>query len=340
MKAALVVQKILVINLAFIGDVLLSTPVCRGLRAAYPNARIDMLVIPLNEPIAAGNPYIDRVLIYDKRGRHKRLGELWKLIKELSREKYDLSLTMNFASRGAMFAWAIGAKCRVGYDRQHSGWFLTDIADSSRERIRHETANHLEILKPLNITVTDTSLAFRVQEADRQSLNQKKLFSNRPALAICPFGSYPKKSWVLSGYAELLKKLADTWDCFLIGAAGDRAGLAQIAAASGREATILAGDLALGELAAFLKEIKVLITVDTGPMHLANAVGTPVIALFGPTDPRIWGPRGAKDQVIQLDVPCSPCWGKGECGENRCMKEISIHDVLRKVDLIRKTVEL
>lgn len=333
-EAEVEVRKILVINLAFIGDVLLATPVCRGLRAAYPNAWIDLLVVPINEPIADGNPYIDRVLIYDKRGRHKGLGELWKLIKALRREKYDLGLTMNFASRGAMLAWASGIKRRVGYNRQHSGWFLTDIADSSRAQIRHETENNLAILHPLDISVTDTGLAFQVRETDRQSLFQKKLFSQRPAIAICPFGSNPKKSWSLAGYAELVKVLVDTWDCFLIGAAADQKDLEKIADQSSRRVRILAGELTLGELAAFLQEVKLLISVDTGPMHLANAVGTPVIALFGPTDPRIWGPRGSNDQVIKVEVPCSPCWCKGECEGQHCMGLIKVAEVLQRIDKV------
>ncbi|HYH04381.1 MAG TPA: glycosyltransferase family 9 protein, partial [Bacillota bacterium] len=310
----------------------LATPVCRGLKETYPDAEIDMLVVPLTEPIAAGNPYINRVVVYDKRGRHKRLKELWKLIKRLRIEKYDLSLSMNFAVRGAMIAWASGIKRRIGYNRQNSGWFLTDIADASRDQVRHETENHLAILKPLNITVSDTSLAFRIQAKDSIGLSRKVVFSGLPALAICPFGSYPRKSWSVTAYSELLRNLADSYQCFLIGAAPDRVGLEKIATESGTEVTVLAGELTLGELAAFLCEIKLLITVDTGPMHLANAVGTPVVALFGPTDPHIWGPRGKHDRVLYGAVNCAPCWGKGECLEHHCMTEIKVSDVLKAVN--------
>lgn len=331
-SSAAKVNKILVINLAFIGDVLLSSPVIKGLRDAYPDAIIDMLVVPLTEPIAAGNPFVNRVFIYDKRGRHKRLGELWKLIQTLRKGKYDLSLSMNFALRGAMLSWAIGAKRRVGYNRQHGGLFLTDCADSSRDKLRHETANHLEILKPLGITVTDTRLLFEVKESYRISLRQKVSFSSRPAIAICPFGSYPKKSWPFTKYVQLLKDLAPTADCYLIGAVSDQHALEKIRNDAGQNITVLAGNLTLPELAAFLEKVKLLITVDTGPMHLADAIGTPIVALFGPTDPRIWGPRGAHTLVLQKPVSCAPCWGKIECSEHRCMENIEVSEVLDSVN--------
>jgi predicted lipopolysaccharide heptosyltransferase III len=328
------IKKILVINLAFIGDVLLTTPVCRGLRATYPNATIDMLVIPLTEQVAVGNPYVNRVIVYDKRGRHKHFGALCALIGRLRREHYDLSLAMNFAVRGALLAWASGVKRRVGYDRQHAPWFLTDIADSSREQIRHETENHLAILKPLQISSNDTSLVFKVKASDRESLSHKVFFTERPALAVCPFGSYPKKSWNTDRYGQLIQKLTDTYQCFLLGSNGERAGLEEIAAKSGKSVPVLGGNLTLGELAALLQQVKLLITVDTGPMHLANAVGTPVVALFGPTDPRIWGPRGKYDQVIQAKSKCSPCWGKGECPGRHCMEKIELSDVEKAVRAI------
>jgi predicted lipopolysaccharide heptosyltransferase III len=332
------IKKILVINLAFIGDVLLATPVFRGLRTAYPQATIDMLVVPLTEPIAVGNPYVDRVFVYDKRGRHKHYGALYALIRQLRREHYDLSISMNFAVRGVLLAWVSGIKRRVGYDRQHAAWFLTDIANSSRGAHQHETENHLAVLKPLGIDRPDTSLAFCVQPADRESLARKVSFNGRPAIAICPFGSYAKKSWSRPKYAQLLKIMADSYQCFLIGSGAERSGLEAIAVASGTAVRVLGGELTLGELAAFLQQLQLLITVDTGPMHLANAVRTPVVALFGPTDPRIWGPRGANDQVVRAAAQCSPCWGKGECPEQRCMDQIEIADVEAAVQKVAGSI--
>ena len=321
--------RILIINLAFIGDVLLSTPVARALRQAYPDAVIDMLVIPLAAPIARGNPYIDGVLEYDKRGRHKKFGELIKLIAAIRARRYDLAVTTNFAPRGAMLAWASGIPRRVGYDAQHAGWFLTDKASPHRPAIRHEAENYLDVLKPLGITTADTSLALKINAAAAASLAKKVAFdSAKPVVAICPAGSYPQKSWSVEGYAQLIRRLATQADCYLIGASGEAARLEEINAAAGHLAKVLAGTLALGELVAFLAHARLLVSVDTGPMHMANAVGTPVVALFGPTDPKGWGPRGSRDVIFYNADECSPCWGRKACSDNNCMNLLAADKVI------------
>jgi ADP-heptose:LPS heptosyltransferase len=156
------VQRILLINLAFIGDVLLSTPVTRALRTAWPEAQLDMLVAPLVEPVARSNPYVNDVLVYDKRGRHRKASELWKLAHCLRARRYDTAITMNFAPRGAMLAWAAGIPRRIGYDAQHAGWFLTQTSSAKRLGIQHETLNHLNVLRPLGVTTEDTSLIMKV----------------------------------------------------------------------------------------------------------------------------------------------------------------------------------
>ncbi len=327
------VKRILIINLAFIGDVLLSTPVARALRGAFPQAEIDMLVMPLTVPIARGNPYIDNVLAYDKRGRHKKIGELLKLIADLRRRRYDLAVTTNFAPRGAMLAWAAGIRERVGYDAQHAGWFLTRAASSCRPVARHEAENYLDVLKPLGITTEDTSLALTVDPAADEAMRHKvPLEADKPVVLICPVGSYPQKSWTTAGYAELIGSLTPRAQCFLIGAAKEEGQLIAINAAAGQQAAVLAGALSLGELAALIAAAALVVSVDTGPMHMAVALGTPVVALFGPTDPAKWGPRGPRDVVLTQQVDCSPCWGRTDCSDCRCMNTIDAAAVIAAVD--------
>lgn len=323
------IKKILVINLAFIGDVLLTTPVTRALRERYPNANIDMLVIPVAEPIARLNPYINQTFVYDKRGRHKKISQLWPLIRSLRQQRYDLAVSTNFALRGSMVAWATGARWRAGYDAQHAGWFLTHVASSHRPFIRHEAENQLDVLKPLGITTEDTRLSLRINPLDQKNAADRVARSSGKSLVVlCPAGSYPQKSWTVKGYAALLKAIAPQADCCLIGGPKEADYLQQINDRAGNVAQIFGGTLTLGESAGLISLSDLLITVDTGPLHIAQAVDTPVLALFGPTDPKGWGPRGQQDVVLRAPVECSPCWGKVNCEHHNCMEQISSEQVI------------
>lgn len=325
------IERILIINLAFIGDVLLSTPVARALKAQYPQASIDMLVVPVAEPIAAVNPYIDHTIIYDKKGRHKKFTEAAALVRDLRRRRYDLAVCTNFALRGALVAWLSGIPLRAGYDIQMAGMFLTHRASTVRQELRHEAENYLAVLHPLGITTTDTSLALEIPEKI-QGYARRVLGENGelPLVLICPYGSYERKSWADRDYVELLKQIKSHCHCYLIGGAAEAVRLKSLQQAAGlSERQVLAGTANLVELAALLQDAAALITVDTGPLHIAQAVKTPVIALFGPTDPVVWGPRGACDTVFYRKTACSPCWGKGECPEHICLQPAEISGVVQ-----------
>ena len=171
---------------------------------------------------------------------------------------------MNFALRGAVVAWLAGIPNRLGYDAQHANWFLTIVASHERDGIKHETMNHLEVLRPLGVddNNADASLMMKVPEIARENLEKKRTAHHIPEdgyLVLCPLGSYVRKNLPLATAAHIL------------------------------------------------------ITVDTGPLHIAQAVGCRTVAVFGPTDPAVWGPRGEKDVVLYHQTNCSPCWGKGKC---------------------------
>lgn len=323
------IKRILIINLAFIGDVVLTTPVARELKAKFPNASIDMLVIPAAAPIAELNPYVAKVLIYDKRGKHKKIFQLWGLIRNLRVQKYDLTISTNFAVRNPMVAWATGAPYRIGYDAQHGKMFLTHTASVVRKGDRHEVENQLDVLKPLDSKVEDMSLELEVREKDIKYVETVvKRTSGKQLVVVCPAGSYQRKSWHTQGYARFLQAISKVADCCLIGGKTEEKLLGEINALSGNVAQVFPGTLTLGQIAALLKTTDLLLSVDTGPLHIGQAVGTRTLGLFGPTDPGIWGPRGIDDGVIYRPVACSPCWGKGECMGHLCMENISSQEVI------------
>ncbi|MDR1701768.1 MAG: glycosyltransferase family 9 protein, partial [Sporomusaceae bacterium] len=248
---------------------------------------------------------------------------------------YDLAICTNFAPRGAWLAFLAGIPQRIGYDIQQAKWFLTQATPARHGKqyrlrtkqenlvIRHETENQLDILELLGISTNDTRMEIDLNPAHIETMQTKLDLAasrNRPIVLICPLGSQEKKSWTISGTANFIKNISPKADCYLIGSAAQGDLLNKINATAGNLAKVLAGTLSLGELAAFIARANLLVSVDTGPLHIAEALKTPVIALFGPHDPRIWGPREPKSKIFAVELDCSPCWH--ECANNRCMQEI------------------
>lgn len=333
------INRILIIDLAFIGDVLLMTPVARALKKTYANATITVMTIPMTESIARMNPYIDDVIVYDKRGKDSGLIGMWRVAERIKPKNFDLTVSMNFAVRGAVVAWLAGIPYRLGYDAQHGGLFLNLIQSSKRDDIKHETENHLEVLRPLGINdkAQDTSLALNIPESAVASLAEKAKrlhIPNEGYLVLCPFGSYERKDIFQATAAHLVRHYSARRAIFLIGGKAEEPRLMEIARlAKLPQNNVLAGTLTLAELAAFLSKADCLITCDTGPMHIAQAVGCRTVAIFGPTDPRVWGPRGKNDVTLTQDFDCSPCWGKGKClHEYACVGNTTARDIMRAVE--------
>lgn len=332
---SLEIKKILIIDLAFIGDVILATPVTRALKSKWPKAEITMLTVPITQPVAQMNPYVDNTLIYDKRGAHKGLSGMWQMAKELKQYKFDLAVCMNFAVRGAVVAWMARIPYRLGYDAQHASFFLTWAASHIRKGIKHETENHLEVLEPFGFSTEDTSLKLEPPVEAISSMEAKyKQYDIEKGkyYVVCPMGSYERKNMPISMAAQLIRDIKNTYPVYLIGGTKEKIELMGYAQAGQlSEAHVFAGTLDLQELAVFIKNAAGMVTVDTGPMHIAQAVDCPTIAVFGPTDPTVWGPRNENSCYIYTREQCSPCWGKGECKDNVCIKKIKAKDLYEKL---------
>lgn len=317
-------RKILVIKPGAIGDLLQMTPVLRGLRKAAPDSRIDLLLGSEGAAeIFRTSPSLDGTVVYDRSGRHRSLRGLLSLWKELRAKRYDLVL--NF-QRSNLRAWILASAafpCRVLVYRKE------------RTRRIHAVQNYLETLAPIGIPADDLALEFVADDEARrtaQALLHEHCSPGGPLIALNPGASHLVNRWPAARFAELTDLLTDRLRAriVIIGGTQDLELANEIAEKSRVAPLILSGRTSIPVLAAVLERCSVLVSGDTGPMHLATAVRLPVVALFGAADPDRTGPIGARATVLRArEVPCVPC-RKRSCDNPRylaCMEAISAADV-------------
>lgn len=318
-------KKILVFSFSFIGDAVLSTAVIQPLRKHFPNAHITFLVGPRAFDLLATEPDIDATLVYDNRGEHAGWKGRLRLIKTLRRDKFDLVVNL----RDSLTARCIGA--------EHWGMVRG-------ESNRHAVTRYLEVLQRHGIDTTDAHPHLQLTEDEQTMahcfLTKAGITSERLLIGIHPGGNWVYKLWDAKNYALVANTLCKEQNAAILLFAGpsERALQTQISEMMDIP-PILVKTENLRHLAALISTCDVYIGNDTGPMHIASAVDTPVVALFGSTNPIRSGPYGEKHTVLQsgIDLGCNPCHpGRhpGGCGAGSCevLAGITAEQVLATVE--------
>ena len=302
-------KRILIFSFSFIGDAVLSTAVIQPLRSHFPNAHITFLVGPSAFDLLANDPQLDTTLIYDSRRVHEGLKGRINLIKTLRHQKFDLVVNL----RDSFTARCIGS--------EHWGLVRGD-------RERHAVTRYLEVLSKQGIDTTDAhpylQLAKEEQATATRFLTDAGVKSERPLIGIHPGGNWIYKLWNAEKYAQLASTLSQekNAEILLFSGPNERVLQAQVVGMMDTP-PILVKTANLREVAALIAACDVYIGNDTGPMHIAAAVGTPVIALFGSTNHIRSGPYGERHTVVQsgMDLGCNPCHpgrNPGGCGAGSC----------------------
>ena len=320
-------KKILVFSFSFIGDAVLSTAVIQPLRLHFPNARITFLVGSHAFDLLANDPQLDAVLVYDNRDEHSGLKGRMKLIKTLRREKFDLVVNL----RDSFTARCIGA--------EHWGLVRGD-------RNRHAVTRYLEVLSHHGVGTTDAHPHLQLTEAEHAAasrfLAKAGLTSERLLIGIHPGGNWEYKLWSPEKYAQLASILNKEKNASILLFSGpnERKLQSQVAGMMDTSPILVETDN-LREVTALIAACDIYIGNDTGPMHIAAAVGTPVVALFGSTNHIRSGPYGDEHTVVQsgIDLGCNPCHpGRhpGGCGVGSCavIDGITVEQVLYQINLI------
>ncbi|MDD5026922.1 MAG: lipopolysaccharide heptosyltransferase II [Candidatus Omnitrophica bacterium] len=339
-------KRILIARTDRIGDVLLSTPVIKALRDKYPQAYIAMMVSPYAKDIVEGNPYLDKVIIYDKDGAHKSWLNSLKFSRGLKKKKFDLALILHPVNRAHLVSFLAGIPRRVGYDRK-LGFLLTDrIKHTKQLGEKHELEYNLDLLKHLNIEAQEKDLYMPLkpesEEWVKELFKQENIHEADKLLAIHPAASCPSKVWPVERFAQAADKLAQSYGLKVFIVAGPRdLKLAEALVKYMRSSVInLAGKTSVSQLASLLKRCALFISNDSGPVHIACAVGTPVISIFGRNQaglsPRRWGPVGRKDKILHKEVGCIECRAHNCQKQFACLKAITVEDVISAADTILK----
>ena len=363
-------QKILLIKLSAMGDVVHTIPLLNALRRHYPKARIDWLTTPAIAELLRHNPAIDSVIEFSRDGwakpwRFAPFADAARLIATLRATGYDLVLDMQGQLRSAVFAFASGAPVRIGFDRPRA-----DIWQSSPRQIPAEARKHAwqgaregswlaythHIALPtldvhpverylsvgamlgLDDGAPDFSFPIPPEAATRiEGLLDYYGIANSNLIAIAPGTNWETKEWRREGFAEVARHfLQKRYAVTLVGSERERAACEAVATLA-PGAINLAGETTLPELAALLRRAAIAVTNDSGPMHLAVALDRPVMSIFGPTDPVWSGPYRRDGAVLRVDLPCSPCYLRElrRCNfGHACMQDVKASAVIERAEAI------
>jgi heptosyltransferase-2 len=332
-------SKILIIQTAFIGDVILTTPLLNTLFRSVQGITIDFLTTPASAGLIETNPAIREVLIYDKRGRDRGLAGIRKMAGELRKRAYDLCICPHRSLRSAYLAYRSGAELRIGFNTSSWRGAFSHIVPY-REDI-HEIERNLSLLNPLDIPVKLENPSVFPDENDRKVveavLAETSGASSDRLFAVAPGSVWPTKRWPAENYADFCRQLAAIGlKPVLIGSSNDDPLCRTISGLAG-SALNYAGKFTLRQTAYLLTKCHGLLTNDSAPLHLGMAADIPVFAIFGPTVPGFgFAPFGEHGFVIERkDVGCRPCGihGGKKCPVKTfaCMELITPGEVFKKV---------
>lgn len=332
-------ERILVIKLRYLGDVLLSTPVLASLRAAFPGAFLSVLVNPGTEPMIETNPYLDEVLIVERSASPVRQV---RFALALHRGRFDLVIDLTDADRAAILSRITGADIRVGFNREGRwrGRLYTHVVPVPQQPIPMIRQN-LMALEVLGIPVSESAPLLRVRPADEETagaaLGAIEVGPGEPFVAVHPGARWWFKSWPARRFAGLIDYVQGKlgMKAVLLGGDQEREIAEAILGQVGTEVRSLVGRLGLLELAAVLRRATLFVGNDNGPMHIAAAMGTPVVGLFGLSDPKVWGPAGQGHATLYKGIDCRSCFPAGcRRGEENCMRLIGLEEVILVVELM------
>ncbi len=337
------VKKVLIVKLRHLGDVLLSTPIYSILKNRAPNAQIDLYINEEALDIVKNNPYINGIILFDrkmkKKGFFKKIVYERKLLKKIKKNNYDLIINLTEGDRGDIAAFFSKAKIKVGFQKDKKSIFKSKSQYIVKNSFKHNVEKNLDALRIIGIfpEENEKELFFQIQESlslkVRENLKDQNIDPDNFIL-IHPASRWRFKCW--DKFNELISILEKRGENIVISSSNDLNEINMCCEiCKNSKAFNLAGKTSIDELAILISLSKMLISVDSLPLHLASALNKRAVVIFGPTSDIIWGPwQNEKIDIVKMDLPCRPCSLDGCAGSkfSDCLHRISVDKVLNAID--------
>lgn len=332
-------KRILIVEVNWIGDVLFSTAAIKVIRKNFPDSFIACMVVPRAKEVLEDNPNIDKLIIFnERRGLLGLIINLWFIL-VLRIRNFDTVFLFHRSFTRLLLCFLAGIKTRIGYHTTKRGFLLTHKIMPADITSMHRGLYYMELLKRAGLSIEDSPRGeFFIREESRNYINKLLdefgIARNENFIVLNPGANWLPKRWPKEYFAKLADRIINELNISIVfsGASADLKLVDEITSNMESEPVGLCGKTNLKQLAVLFERASIVVSADSGPMHIANCVGAKVIAIFGPTSIKITGPFGAGYyNALHKNTGCVvPCYEKG-CSDNRCMKAINVDEVFNKV---------
>lgn len=323
-------KKILVRGTNWIGDAVMTTPALNALRAQFPDAEIVMLANPLVAELFQFHPSIDQVMIYDRKGYHRGAAGFIRIVKELRSQRFDAAILLQNAIEAALLAACAGIPRRAGYTTDGRRLLLNyPVTVTAQDKRMHHTDYYCQLLNRLGVNDGDGQLCLACTEEEQEWA--ATVLEGENVIAINPGAAYGSaKRWLPERFAEVADTLAQRYDAKIVltGGPGEKEIGCDIAAAMTAPSINMVGKTSVRQMMALLSHSRLLVSNDSGPMHVASAFDVPIVAVFGSTDHTTTCPASQSVKIVRKETDCAPCLLRQCPTDHRCMTAISANDVL------------
>ncbi|MGQ9608579.1 MAG: lipopolysaccharide heptosyltransferase II [bacterium] len=330
------IEKILLIRFGSLGDVVLTLPVIEAVRRSFPKAYIAMLVGEKSADIVSADDRLDEIIVFQREKKGLQgLSETFRIENLIRKKHFDVSVDMQRKFRSSLIAYDAGIKYRIGYHQPYG--LLCNYRIPDKEN-KHSIDRNLDLLQPFGIKDFERIPKMILSKEDRDFANRYfnlKNLSNSVVFGIFPGAGWRPRCWMPERFAEICDRANAKYNTktIIFGGPNESDIVNNVAQNMNTESIIMNDKVTLRQLAAMIEKCNLMLSNDTGPMHISVAVNTPTIALFGPGNYKKFQPIGEKHSMIRKNVPCSPCKQfTNRCKDNICMKLITVDDVWEVVD--------